>query len=114
MGGIEIAKVVTMEPEKAPAAASAPESWGAHHGPEAEIINTSGCISCHKDMVQVPGKPIFSIQAKEDFDLDGLKEPFPLEDRSKGVHNNGTYTVQILYDSLQASDPRFDASRRPK
>ena len=69
-----------MEPEKTPAAASAPESWGAHHGPEADI-------------------------------LDGLKEPFQLEDRNKGVHN-GTCTVQILYDSLQALDPRFDVYGR--
>jgi hypothetical protein len=81
-GGIEIAKMVTREPEKAPSAASAPESWGAHHGPEADI-------------------------------LAGLKEPFQLEDRSKAVHN-GTYTMQILYDTLQALDPRFDVSGRPK
>jgi len=136
---------------------------------ENPVINLSGCLTCHKDMKQVPGKEIFSIVAKEDYDLDGTKEPFQLEvqglldkfvsksstgalqklklpfygpdgnwqpatvdtlrpinemaalynykmileDRSLGVHN-GIYTVQILYDSLQAVDPKFDVSRRPK
>ncbi len=36
-----------------------------------------------------------------------------LEDRSLGVHNS-TYTVQLLYDSLQALDSTFDASGRPQ
>ncbi len=35
-----------------------------------------------------------------------------VEDRSLGVHNL-TYTVQVLYDTLQALDPRFDDSLRP-
>jgi hypothetical protein len=35
-----------------------------------------------------------------------------LEDRSLGVHNL-TYTIQVLYDSLQALDSRFDDSLRP-
>ena len=36
-----------------------------------------------------------------------------LEDRSKGVHN-AVYTIQILYDSLNALDPTLDNSRRPR
>jgi hypothetical protein len=35
-----------------------------------------------------------------------------LEDRSKGIHNI-PYTVQVLYDSLEAMDPSFDVSLRP-
>jgi hypothetical protein len=35
-----------------------------------------------------------------------------LEDRSRGVHNL-TYTVEVLYDTLKALDPRFDDSLRP-
>ncbi len=36
---------------------------------------------------------------------------FVLEDRSRGIHN-GPYTIQILYDSIQALDPGFDVSQR--
>jgi hypothetical protein len=35
-----------------------------------------------------------------------------VEDRSKGVHN-ATYTIQVLYDTLKALDPRWDDSLRP-
>jgi hypothetical protein len=38
---------------------------------------------------------------------------FFLEDRSLGVHN-GTYTIQVLYDSLKALDPSLDDSLRPR
>jgi hypothetical protein len=38
---------------------------------------------------------------------------FVLEDRSRGIHN-ATYTIQILYDSLETLDPKFDSSKRPK
>ena len=36
-----------------------------------------------------------------------------LEDRSLGVHN-ATYVLQVLYDSLQAVDLKFDVSKRPQ
>jgi hypothetical protein len=36
-----------------------------------------------------------------------------LEDKSRGVHNP-TYVVQVLYDSLQVLDPKFDVSKRPE
>jgi hypothetical protein len=36
-----------------------------------------------------------------------------LEDRSMGIHN-AKYVVQILYDTIQSLDPRFDVSRRPR
>jgi hypothetical protein len=35
-----------------------------------------------------------------------------LEDRSRGVHN-ATYTIQVLYDTLKALDPKYDDSLRP-
>jgi hypothetical protein len=38
---------------------------------------------------------------------------FILEDRSKGVHNS-KYTIQVLYDTLEALDPDFDTSKRPR
>ena len=37
---------------------------------------------------------------------------FFLEDRSLGVHN-ATYTIEVLYDSLKALDPKWDDSLRP-
>jgi hypothetical protein len=36
-----------------------------------------------------------------------------LEDKSRGVHNP-TYVVQVLYDSLQVLNPKFDVSKRPR
>jgi hypothetical protein len=36
-----------------------------------------------------------------------------VEDRSRGVHNT-VYTVQLLYDSLKALDPRLNDSLRPR
>ncbi|MBI9098816.1 MAG: hypothetical protein JEY91_10090 [Spirochaetaceae bacterium] len=35
-----------------------------------------------------------------------------LEDRSLGIHNTN-YTIQILYDTIEALDPGFDTSLRP-
>jgi len=35
-----------------------------------------------------------------------------VEDRSRGVHN-ATYTIQVLYDTLKALDPKYDDSLRP-
>jgi hypothetical protein len=33
------------------------------------------------------------------------------EDRSRGIHN-APYTIQILYDSIETLDPKFDTSKR--
>jgi hypothetical protein len=132
-------------------------------------LNTSGCIACHKDIQQVPGRDVFNVMAQEDYDLDGKKEPtmdevqglldklvnvngtgllqklpvplykadgsfnvtgspvvrpvaemgalynyqFVLRDASRGIHNT-KYAIQLLYDSIQALDPTFNVSRRPK
>jgi hypothetical protein len=38
---------------------------------------------------------------------------FVVEDRSRGVHN-AVYTIQLLYDSLKALDPRLNDSLRPR
>ena len=35
-----------------------------------------------------------------------------LEDRSLGIHNTN-YTIQVLYDTIEALDPGFDTSLRP-
>jgi hypothetical protein len=35
------------------------------------------------------------------------------EDRSRGIHN-AKYVIQILCDTIQALDPSFDVSRRPR
>jgi hypothetical protein len=133
------------------------------------VLNTSGCISCHKDIAQVPGRDVFNVIAQEDYDLDGKKDPtmdevqglmnrlvntkgtgllqklpiplytpdgtfttsvspvvrsvvemgalynfqFVQSDKSRGIHNT-KYTIQLLMDSIQALDPSFDVSRRPK
>jgi len=36
-----------------------------------------------------------------------------IEDRSRGVHN-ATYTIQVLYDTLKALNPRLNDSLRPR
>jgi hypothetical protein len=36
-----------------------------------------------------------------------------LQDGSRGIHNM-TYVVQVLYDTIQALNPAFDVSRRPR
>lgn len=36
---------------------------------------------------------------------------YVLEDRSRGIHN-AAYTIQILYDSIESLDPKFDTSKR--
>ena len=36
-----------------------------------------------------------------------------IEDRSRGVHN-ATYTMQVLYDTLKALNPRLNESLRPR
>lgn len=38
---------------------------------------------------------------------------FILEDRSDGLHNV-TYTVQVLYDTIESLDPNFNTSLRPE
>lgn len=133
------------------------------------ILNTSGCLPCHKDIKQVPGRDVFNVMAQEDYDQDGKKEPtmdevqglmnrlvntngtgllqklpvpfyaadgsfnatssptmrsvaemgalynyqFVLRDASRGIHNT-KYAIQLLYDSIQALDPTFNVSRRPR
>jgi hypothetical protein len=37
---------------------------------------------------------------------------FILEDRSKGIHNTN-YTIQVLYDTIEALDSSFDTALRP-
>lgn len=37
---------------------------------------------------------------------------YVIEDKSLGIHNT-TYAIQLLYDSIQALDPKFDVSKRP-
>lgn len=37
---------------------------------------------------------------------------YVVEDKSLGVHN-ATYALQLLFDSIQALDPKFDVSKRP-
>jgi hypothetical protein len=37
---------------------------------------------------------------------------YVIEDKSLGAHNT-TYAIQLLFDSLQALDPKFDVSKRP-
>jgi cytochrome c553 len=37
---------------------------------------------------------------------------YVIEDKSLGIHN-ATYTLQLLYDSIQALSPGFDVSKRP-
>jgi len=144
---------------------------------ENEVANVAACVSCHKDIKQVPGTEIFDIKAKADYDNDGTVEPLQqevegllevfvnrqgsgllqktnppmykkdakgtfaslsadwagategqwtqvqmaalynyklvLEDRSLGVHNS-VYTIQVLYDTIEALTGTDTSSRRPK
>ena len=91
---------------------------------EAEKLNTSGCIACHKDITQVIGtsawskaggagviwieKPaVFGIKAKADYDLDGKTEP--VQDEVQGlmdklVNKEGTGLLQ------KSSPPFYNAA----
>ncbi len=144
---------------------------------EAEKVNVSGCVDCHKDIKQLSGTDMFDYKAKADYDRDGTVEAVQvevqglldalvnengtgylqtmnppmfkkdakatfhdlgsgwsgsksgnwseaqigalwnykmiIEDRSRGVHN-ATYTIQVLYDTLKALDPRLSDSLRPR
>ncbi|MBN1524246.1 MAG: hypothetical protein JW904_07190 [Spirochaetales bacterium] len=37
---------------------------------------------------------------------------FFVEDRSLGIHN-ASYTIQVLYDTIESLNPSFDVSKRP-
>jgi Fe-S cluster biogenesis protein NfuA len=41
---------------------------------EAPVVNLVACLSCHKDLKQVPRTELFDIKAKADFDHDGKVE----------------------------------------
>lgn len=93
---------------------------------EAEKLNVSGCVSCHKDMTQVAGTsawskaggagviwvekpPVFSVMAQADYDQDGKKEVVQEEVQGlmdKMVNRDGTGLLQkstpILYDAKGA------------
>ncbi|MFZ4617091.1 MAG: hypothetical protein ACOYM2_12965 [Rectinemataceae bacterium] len=135
---------------------------------EAAVINMNACLSCHPDVKQVVGTPLYAIKGKSDYDQNGKIEPIQqevqgllnkfvnkagkgylqtlkppmytsdgkwagppadapyklahfaalynyklvLEDKSLGVHN-AIYEIELLYDSLQALDPKFNVSVRP-
>jgi hypothetical protein len=70
-------------------------------------VNLSGCISCHKDIAQVAGKEIYAIAAKEDYDLDGTKEPLQAEVQgllNRFVNPAGTGLLQKSTPALYKPD----------
>jgi hypothetical protein len=49
------------------------------------VLNTTGCVSCHRDIRQIPDRDVFNVMAKEDYDINGKKEP--VEDEVQGLLN---------------------------
>lgn len=88
---------------------------------ENELANTSGCIACHKDLKQVPGKAVFNLLAKADYDQDGKVEV--VQDEVSGllakfVNKDGTGYFQKLNVPLYKPDgtwkqPAADAAITP-
>jgi cytochrome c553 len=80
------------------------------------LVNTKGT-----GVMQTMANPMFkpdgtSVASKVAYTTDQLGAYanllYVIEDKSIGVHN-ATYTVQLLMDSIQAIDPKFDVSNRP-
>ncbi|TMA11204.1 MAG: hypothetical protein E6J89_08470 [Deltaproteobacteria bacterium] len=69
-------------------------------------VNTAGCLSCHADMKQVAGKPLFDKKAAADYDGDGKIET--VQEEMQGlyerlINNQGTGLLQTM------KDPPYDA-----
>ncbi len=80
---------------------------------ESLVLNTTGCISCHKDIRQVPGRDVYNVIAPEDYDIDGRKEP--TMDEVQGlldrlVNKRGTGLLQRLPAPLYSPDGTFVTS----
>ena len=99
--------------------------------PHKDVL-ADGCVGCHKDIKQLSGTDMFDIKAKATFHELGSgwagsksgswseaqigalwNYKMIIEDRSRGVHN-ATYTMQVLYDTLKALNPRLNESLRPR
>lgn len=66
---------------------------------ENELANISACGLCHSDMKQVPGKAVFNVLAKADYDQDGKVEPAQEEVSgllARFVNKDGTGYLQKL------------------
>jgi hypothetical protein len=84
---------------------------------EAETLNTAGCLSCHKDMTQVKGAPVFNKSAAADYDNDGRVEP--LQQEVKGllevlVNPAGSGLLQRLSPPMYKADGSWNFVREGK
>jgi hypothetical protein len=81
---------------------------------EVNTLNVSACISCHRDVAQVPGKNVFNIIAQEDYDHNGKKEPFQLEVQGlldRFVNKSGSGLLQKLNPPYYTPDGSFNFVR---
>lgn len=70
---------------------------------EAPKLNTAGCLGCHDDMKQVPGKHVFSRVAAADWDGDGKIETVQEEIQGLAdriINKQGTGLLQAMKDPL--------------
>jgi hypothetical protein len=73
---------------------------------ERPLVNVAGCLSCHADMKQVAGQPLFDRKAPADYDGDGSVET--VEEEVQGlyerlINKQGTGLLQTM------KDPPYDA-----
>ncbi len=77
----------------------------------AVAVNTTGCLSCHKDLQRVPGSDAFDIIAQEDYDHNGVKEPVQVEVAglmNMLVNAQGTGLLQKLDLPFYKTDGSFN------
>ena len=85
-----------------------------HEEPKA---NTSGCVSCHKDLKLVAGTELFDIPAKADYDGDGKVEALQVEVKGvleKFVNTQGTGVLQKTDPPMYAKDGKWAPSKGAK
>jgi hypothetical protein len=73
-------------------------------------VNTAGCLSCHADMKQVAGKPLFDKKANADFNGNGKIES--VQEEVEGlyerlINNRGTGLMQTMKDAPYDAKGKF-------
>jgi formate-dependent nitrite reductase cytochrome c552 subunit len=77
-----------------------------------ETLNLTACNSCHRDVTQAHGAPVFNVIAREDYDHNGKKEPYQLEVQGlldQLVNKDGTGVLQSIDQPFYNSDGSFHA-----
>lgn len=77
---------------------------------ERPTVNLAGCVSCHADMKQVAGKPLFARAAPADYDGDGKVETAQEEVEGlyeRLINKQGTGLLQTMKDAPYDAKGKF-------